>query len=228
MATDLFYIEKGKGFPLILLHGNGEDHTYFQKQIQYFSAFFRVIAVDTRGHGRSPRGAGSFTLCRFADDLHTLTEELDISAFHLLGFSDGGNIALHYALKHGEKLRKLILNGANLYPSGMKSGVQTLIFLQYAALCLLAPFSQSARRQKEVQGLMVHEPHFRPEQLKALEIPVLVLVGDRDMIKSSHSYLISSSLPNGQLITLKGSHFIARDCPDVYNETVINFLKGNS
>ena len=66
----LYYEEYGDGSPLILLHGNGEDHTYFSSQTPFFAKKFRVITPDTRGHGATPRGEGEFTLNRFADDLY--------------------------------------------------------------------------------------------------------------------------------------------------------------
>ena len=69
MEIRLHYIEQGEGFPLILLHGNGEDHTYFKRQMEPFADHFRVIAVDTRGHGESPRGTGPFTLSQFAEEM---------------------------------------------------------------------------------------------------------------------------------------------------------------
>ena len=130
----LYCEEKGDGFPLILLHGNGEDHTYFKDQIRFFSEKYRVIAIDTRGHGQSPRGDGEFSLSRFADDLYDFMIERKIEKAHLLGFSDGGNIALLFALAHPERVCKLILNGANLDPSGLKEStrlpIETGYFLQ--------------------------------------------------------------------------------------------------
>ena len=112
----LQYIEQGKGEALILLHGNGESLDYFAHQIAYFSHDYRVIAVDTRGHGQSPRGEDPFTLEQFAEDLRDFMDGLKIKKAHLLGFSDGGNIALTFALWYPERVRSLILNGANLYP----------------------------------------------------------------------------------------------------------------
>lgn len=64
-----YYVEQGSGFPLILLHGNGEDVSYFEHQMEPFSEHFRVIAIDTRGHGKTPRGEAPFTIRQFADDL---------------------------------------------------------------------------------------------------------------------------------------------------------------
>ena len=79
-----------------------------------------MIAVDTRGHGRSPRGRGTFTLERFADDLKGFLDRRGLRRIILLGFSDGGNIALIFALKYPGYVDRLILNGANLNPFGMK------------------------------------------------------------------------------------------------------------
>ena len=91
MDVKLYYKEAGKGFPLILLHGNGENGGYFEHQIGYFQDKYRVIALDTRGHGKSPRGEKPFTIRQFAEDLHDFMDEQEIEKAHILGFSDGGN-----------------------------------------------------------------------------------------------------------------------------------------
>ena len=108
MDITLHYIEEGTGTPLLLLHGNGEDGTYFKHQLAYFSKKYRVIAVDTRGHGQSPRGAAPFTISQFAEDLNAFLEERKIERAVLLGFSDGANIAMRFAMKHQEKLLALM------------------------------------------------------------------------------------------------------------------------
>ena len=71
----LHYIEQGQGKPLIMLHGNGESCDYFEHQIPCFSSDYHVIAVDTRGHGKSPRGEKPFTIKQFAEDLHDFMDE---------------------------------------------------------------------------------------------------------------------------------------------------------
>ena len=120
MDIRLYYEKAGDGEPLILLHGNGEDGTYFKHQMEYFSKDYRVIAIDTRGHGKSPRGEKPFTIRQFAEDLNGFMEEQGMEKAHLLGFSDGGNIALAFALRYPGKVESLILNGANLCPAGVK------------------------------------------------------------------------------------------------------------
>ena len=92
MDISLYYQEKGKGKPFILLHGNGENSSYFKHQIEYFSDRFRVIAVDTRGHGKSPRGSAPFTIEQFAEDLNELMIKMEIPKAIILGFSDGANM----------------------------------------------------------------------------------------------------------------------------------------
>ena len=123
MDVRLHCAEAGAGEVLILLHGNGEDSTYFVHQIPFLAKHFRVLAVDSRGHGRSPRGGGALSIEGFADDLADFMDERGIARAHLLGFSDGANVAMAFALRRPERVRKLILNGGNLNPWGMKPGV---------------------------------------------------------------------------------------------------------
>ena len=81
----LYYRECGKGQPMILLHGNGEDSIYFENQIRFFSKKYRVIAIDTRGHGKSPRGTRPFTVEQFAKDLKGFLDEKRLRHIILLG-----------------------------------------------------------------------------------------------------------------------------------------------
>ena len=221
----LHYIEQGEGQPLILLHGNGEDHTYFDHQIERFSKDYYVIALDTRGHGQSPRGEKPFSIKQFAEDLHDFMDEKGIDKAILLGFSDGGNIALEFALKHPEKVEKLVLNGANLFPSGVKPMYQWPIEIGYRIAKLFAKKSEKAKQNTEMLGLMVNEPHIDPSELAVVTMPVLVVVGTKDMIKESHTKLIYKSLPNAQLNIIEGDHFVANKNPEAFNKVVDAFLR---
>ena len=89
MDVKLNYEEKGTGFPLIMLHGNGENLSYFKKQVDFFSREYRVITVDTRGHGKTPRGNKPFTIEQLAEDLYFFMEEQHIDKAHILGFPMG-------------------------------------------------------------------------------------------------------------------------------------------
>lgn len=224
MDISLNYLEKGEGKPLILLHGNGEDNSYFVYQVAYFSRFYRVLAIDTRGHGQSPRGTAPFSIQQFAEDLRDFLDQQEIPKAHILGFSDGGNIALTFALRYPERVDRLILNGANLFPSGVKAAVQLPIVLGYRAASLSAKRSLKAKHKAELLGLMVNEPNIQPEELNGLTVPTLVIAGTRDMIKEAHTRLIARSLPNARLVLLPGDHFIANKEPAAFNRAVRNFL----
>ncbi len=221
----LHYIEQGQGQPLILLHGNGEDSTYFEHQIPYFSKDYRVIAIETRGHGKSPRGEKPFTIKQFAEDLHDFMDGKGIEKAVILGFSDGGNIALTFALKYPERVEKLIVDGANLFPSGVKPLYQWPIEFGYCIAKLFSKKSEKAKRNAEMLGLMVNEPHIEPSELSHLTMPVLVVAGTKDMIKYSHTRLIYKNLPNAQLSIIDGDHFVANKNADAFNKVVDEFLR---
>ena len=159
-------------------------------------------------------------------DLLALMDHLQIAKAHLLGFSDGGNLALTFALAHPERVQSLILNGANLEPGGVKLSTQLPIVLGYGCCRLLSPFSHKARQNGAVLGLMVNHPHIPSQALAALTMPALVIVGERDMIRDRHSQLIARSLPNAQFVRIPGGdHFCAAKCPEVFNHAVLSFLQ---
>ena len=218
------YIEQGKGFPVILLHGNGEDSSYFLHQMKPFAQHFRVIAIDTRGHGKSPRGDRPFTIRQFAEDLLDFMNQHAIEKAHILGFSDGGNIAMVFALAHPERVERLILNGANLDASGVKRKIQIPIEIGYRVARLFARISSKAKKNAEMLGLMVNDPNVKPEELSRIQCPTLIVAGDKDMIKNQHTRLIAQSIPGAELSIIPGNHFVANQHPEAFNEVVLRFL----
>lgn len=217
--------EAGTGEPLILLHGNGESGAYFSAQMDYFSSRYHVLAVDTRGHGQSPRGSAPFTFGQFAEDLADFLDERGIAQTYLLGFSDGASTAMEFALRYPARVRRLVLNGANLNPRGVKPSVQIPIVLGYGLVSLIACFDPKARPKKEILGLMVTQPHITPAQLTTLTMPTLVLVGTRDMIRDRHSRQIAAAIPDARLVRIKGTHFIAAEASGEFNKIVNDFLE---
>ncbi len=225
MDITLNYIEKGSGTPLILLHGNSESNKYFRNQIDCFSEHYRVIAPDTRGHGGSPRGKSPFTLAQFADDLKEFLDCLGIKRAIILGFSDGGNIALLFALKYPQYVEKLILNGADLSPKGVKSIVQIPIVIGFDIAAFVSRFDKKAIAKKEMLGLMVGQPNIKTAELANIEAPTLVIAGMNDMIREKHTVSICRAIPNSALAIIKGSHFCARDNSEEFNKVVSDFLE---
>ena len=224
MNIEHYFVEKGQGEPLILLHGNGENCDYFVGQVDEFAKFYHVYALDTRGHGKTPRGTAPFTIRQFADDLLAFMDAYGIGKAHVLGFSDGGNIAMIFAMKYPERVDKLILDGANLDAKGVKRSVQIPIEIGWRFAKCFAGKSDEARRNAEMLGLMVNDPNVRPEELSAIRAETLVIAGTKDMIKDEHTRLIARSIKDSRLVILKGNHFIANKCPDAFNRAVLDFL----
>ena len=225
MDIALYYQEKGNKEPFILLHGNGEDGSYFKNQIDYFSDRYRVIALDTRGHGKSPRGTKPFTIELFSCDLYEFMEEHEISHAVILGFSDGANIAMKFAMKYPNKIKALILNGGNLNPKGVKRTTQIPIEIGYKIASRFASKSPNAKKNAEMLGLMVNEPNIEPSELSKITAPTLVICGKSDMIKESHTKEIAENIPNAKLSIMKGNHFIANKRYVAFNKEVEDFLK---
>ena len=212
----LVYEEAGSGTPLILLHGNGEDHAYFRHQIEDLQDIRHVYALDTRGHGQSPMGSAPFTLDQFARDLEKFMDQNGIKHTELFGFSDGANIALLFALQHPERVTKLILAGGNLFPEGMDPKDLEEIRTEYKT---------ATGHQKELLSLMVNEPHIQPEELKRLTMPVLVTAGSEDVILEEHTRLMAESMPDSRLVILPGSHWNAAESPEAFSRMVRAFLE---
>lgn len=224
MDIELYYQEKGNGFPLIFLHGNGENHEYFKAQIDYFSKYYKVIAIDTRGHGNSPRGTAPFTISQFAEDLYCFMRIHNIKKANILGFSDGGNTAMIFAMRYPDMVQNLILNGANLNSLGVKSTVQIPIIIGYKIASLFAKKSREAKTNAEMLGLMVNDPSLQKDDLEKINCKTLVIAGAKDMIKKKHTEAIHSGIKNSQLKILEGNHFIANKCPKEFNKAVHAFL----
>ena len=220
MDIALYYQEKGDKEPFILLHGNGEDGSYFKHQIEYFSDRYRVIALDTRGHGKSPRGTAPFTIEQFSCDLYDFMTSYEISNAVILGFSDGANIAMRFAIKYPNKVRALILNGGNLNPEGVKRTTQIPIEIGYKIASRFALKSAEAKRNAEMLGLMVNDPNIGLNELSKITAPTLVICGSNDMIKESHTKEIAGKIPNAKLSIIKGDHFIANKRHNAFNKEV--------
>lgn len=207
---------EGSGEPLLFLHGNGEDHNYFQQQREVFNKYFQCIYMDSRGHGESDLGTSGLTLTLMAEDVIKVIEALNLSSVNVLGFSDGANIAILAALKQPRIFKTMILNGANINPKGLKTSIY---------LSMLKEYMTVRGVKKELLSLMINEPQLKFDDLKKIQCPTLVIAGERDMIKTSHTKMIAASIPNAQLVIIPNAdHFCAFKQASKFNEMVLDFL----
>jgi len=190
-GVELFYKKSGQGRPIILLHGNGQDHRIYKTMIEELSDRYTVYALDSRDHGRSSR-VKHLSYQSKMEDVAQFIQMLDIKKPILYGFSDGGIIGLQLAIRHPDMLSKLIISGANTHPDGIKRFVFVIMKAVY--------FVTRSRKFK----LMLTQPDISEAELGSIVIPVLVLAGRHDIIKEEHTLHIAGCIPDSNLRILKG------------------------
>jgi len=216
----LYYEIYGNGEPLLMLHGNGGSIEAFRNQIPYFEKHYKVIAVDSRIHGKSGGSIDTLSYDMMANDFAGLLDELHIDSAYVLGWSDGGINGLILAMKFPKKVKKLAVLGANtladttaLYLSdieGMKKTVRN-------------PNTPTINRTLNL--MMIEQPNIPYSELNKIHCNVLVMSGDKDVIKPEHSLKIFKSLPSASLCIFPNSYHDALiQHPALFNEIVIFFF----
>lgn len=227
-SGELYCRISGSGIPLLLLHGNGESFSIFQEQIAFFSQHYMVIALDTRGHGQSERGDTELTFLQLTQDVKTVLDHLHIERTNIIGFSDGGNTALLFAERYPERVNTMIVAGANVTIEGMSSWELTKLkwtvtFLQYTE-----KIYPPVKLKREIVDLMLHQVNNTHFELSNIQAPTLVMAGENDVIKRSHTESIAHRIKDSQLLIVpKADHFFMVKQPDNFNPSALNFLKNH-
>lgn len=225
MAGPLAAFEAGAGRPLVLLHGNGESHRVFDAMVPLLAPRRRLVGLDSRGHGASPRGSGPLTVGSMADDVDAALDALGLAGVDLLGFSDGGNVALELALRHPGRAGRLVVVGANLFPDGLKAGSLWPMRAVHAVLRRAAGIGPAWRAREERWALMTEQPRIDPASLARVDAPVLVVAGERDLVRDEHTRLIAAALPRAELAIVAGAgHLLPRTRPAELAALVDGFL----
>lgn len=226
-GAKLYYETYGQGPPLLLLHGNGQSIAAFNQQIEPLARRFRVIAVDTRAQGKSLETVPQeLTYDLFAADMRLLLDSLHLQHVAVLGWSDGGNTGLKLAISHPAYVSRLVVMGANLFPTteALEGDVLQLFRKQLQAL---APRQDAqAATQKRLLRLLLEQPQMRFEELRAIKAPTLVLAGQHDVVLEKHTRAIADNIAGAQLTIFPGaSHFAPQEIPQQFNERVEKFLR---
>ena len=210
---------------VILLHGNGESGRSFKNLIPLISDKYKVIAIDSRGHGKSEFGSGQLSLGTMAVDVVNVIEALGLDKVNIVGFSDGANIAMLVSIKNSELVNKVVLIGGNYNFWGLKPSSALMIAIGYYCSKWGGIVDSRNRFNKEYFSLMFKEPNLKRDALKYIKAPALVINGDRDMIKLSHAKAIADTIPKGQLKIVKGDHFWVYRNPQEAAKVIKEFLK---
>lgn len=189
----LHYLQEGSGRPVVLVHGNGESHALFETEIkQLTAAGYEVFAPDSRGHGAN-EPVSEYHYADMADDIFCLIRELGLEKPYYFGHSDGGIIGLLLELRHPGTLGKMAVSGTNLSPDG----IVPEFVEEFTAI--------NEREPNPLITLMLTEPHIDPAELRKITIPVLVTVGEHDLILPEETQRIVQNLPDVKLIVVPGA-----------------------
>jgi len=219
-GMNMYYETYGSGKPLIFLHGNGGSIYGARQKIEYFKNYFKVIAIDSRGHGKTiDTTSKTLTYTQMAYDTKVLLDSLNIDSAYISGQSDGGILGLLIAIHYPSKVSKLITYGANLFP-GKKAIVDELD--QLVRDTLKATKNLDLKRK---YSMLVYQPHISDKELRTIKCQVLVMTGDRDAIKLEHSLEIFYNIENSNLFVMPGAtHFGSVEKPNLYNELALDFF----
>ena len=210
----LFYHKEGSGRPVILLHGNGEDHTIFDVAIKDLARSYTVYALDSRAHGKSDP-VPTLTYREMAGDVAAFIRQQGLEKPALVGFSDGGVVALLVALRWPDLPGRLVVAGANMTPAGIKQPWRTLMRVQNR-------ISPDPKLE-----LMLTQPHLAGWQLTGITAPTLVLAGEKDLIDENQTRRIARSIPGAKLLILPGeTHGSYVIHSDKLYPAMANFLRG--
>lgn len=221
----IYYETYGQGEPLLLLHGNSQSISAFYQQIPVLAKSYRVIAVDTRGQGKSTDTyAGPLSYHLFAEDMKTLLDTLHIKQAYVSGWSDGGNTGLAMAVKYPEYVKGLAISGANLSPSGVDTVTLNSISRQVKEL--ENNTDANSVKIRRLLTLLLTEPQMTTDELAKIKAPVLVIAGDQDVIKSEHTKEIAANIKKARLMIFKdATHYVPQEKPKEFNAAIVSFFK---
>jgi pimeloyl-ACP methyl ester carboxylesterase len=197
----IYYAVRGSGSTLVFLHGGGDSGEHsFAHQLDVFSEHHHIVAPDQVGQGRTPDVPGPLSYTAMMEDTAELLRVLKLRNVDVVGFSDGGIIALMLAVRHPELVRRLVISGVNIAPEGLRP--EDLDELR----------ATQNPKPKTIDEKLAHLWFTSPTEaelnlglLAKISQPVLVISGDRDAITLEHTLKIFHALPDAQLCVLPGT-----------------------
>ena len=229
-GINLYYEEYGHGKPLLLIHGNGSSISGMKAQIQHFSHNNRVIAVDSRGHGKSGLGAPQLSYRQIADDMIQLMSAMSIEEVSIIGWSDGGIVGLLMGIKAPNIIRKMALMAPNTRPASQSFYPEFVEILENQLEIVQGMIQKNNQLQDWLLArqhllMMLNQPNISSEELKTITAPVLIIAGDKDGVTNKHIVEIFEGLQHGHLAIMPGeTHFMPMSNPDLFNSLTSDFL----
>ncbi|MGZ3750235.1 MAG: alpha/beta fold hydrolase [Mucilaginibacter sp.] len=218
----------GTGKPLLLIHGNGGSINAFSQNIPYFSKKYKIIAVDSRAHGKSVDSKDSLSFEMMADDFAALLDKMHIDSAYVIGWSDGGINALLLAMRHPDKVIKLASTGANLTPDslGIIPSAWNDMVKQYHTDKDKPRTTLKEKNDWKIFMLDYVQPNIPFGALKAIKCPSLIICGDHDVIPIEHTTKIYQAIPRAYLWVVPNSgHPTLLEHRDDFDKLVDDFFQ---
>lgn len=223
----IYYETYGAGPPVLVLHGGFGSIGDMSYQIMALATTQFVVAADSRGHGWSTDSDAPLSYALMSDDMLKLLDHLKIDQIDVVGWSDGGIIGLDLAMRHPERIRRLVVIGANYDVDGLVdmlpigSGIPH-VPLRYRLLAGNPAF------YRKVVTMWQTQPHYTLNELGHIKAPTLVMAGEYDVIKREHTDLLARAIPGGQEVIIEGgAHTMPLDEPGIVNAYIQKFLMGD-
>ena len=231
----MYYAEYGEGEPLLFIHGGLGNTDVWGNQIAEFARDHLVIVADSRGHGRSTRSQQPFGYDLMTSDYVALLDYLKIDKVTLVGWSDGGIIGIDMAMKHPEKLTRVIAQAANVTTDGVKPDVMNnKTFNDYINVAgeqyrKLSPTPNEYEAfVNQISQMWATQPNWTAAELGKITVPVTLAIGDHDeAVKLDHTEMMAKDIPGAKLVILKdASHFAMLQDPEGYDAMIRDAMAG--
>ncbi len=222
-----------RGEPVILLHGGLANANYWGNQVRALQAHYRVIVMDSRGHGRSTRNAEPYGYDLMAGDVVALMDFLKIPKAAIVGWSDGAILGLDIAMTHPERVSKLFAFAANSDPSGVADIANSPVFNAFIARAekeyeKLSPTPAEYKAYlAQITKMWETQPNWTADDLKRIAVPTWIVDADHDeAIKRENTEFMAANIPDaGLLLQPEVSHFSFIQDPDQFTADVLHFLQ---
>lgn len=231
-GVSIYYERYGHGPPVLLLHGA----LGFLETMHYFISplvsTHTVIAVDSRAQGRSTDSVAPISYAQMGDDMIKLMDTLGMRQADVIGWSDGGIVGLDMAMKHPDRVRRLIAIGANYDVNGIPKKE-----LDPAALRVTAeqvrPFYENvapdpahfSALENKILKMVTTQPHYTLAELGHIRARTLIVAGEHDMILRAHTDSLAHAIPGAKEVIVPGAtHFGPLEAPETYNALAVAFL----
>lgn len=231
-GVTIYYETYGKGPPVLVLHGGAAFLETMHYQITDLASDHFVIAPDSRGHGRSSDGPGPLHYDAMAEDIVGLMNRLHIARADVVGWSDGGIVGLDLAMRHSDRIRRLVAIGANFDVAGMVDPASPNPY-DSASLAGVRDFYHSVSPTPQnwpgfyakVQRMWATEPHYAVADLGKIRAPVLVIAGEHDIVRRDHTDALARAIHGAREIIIPGaSHSAPLEDPKTVDSAIRAFL----